>query len=150
MEGKIAIGSSQNFTEHYGKLIHWRLYPLFDIYYKWTEIVDNIQVTHFGEVQFFFRAEIEGQMHGLALISKYGPPDAELLHQSSNALWVSQYQGNEQLKVINIKSIATCIAMIPFMDPPDGRFFVCEKMGLEIGYLGGVDEDLNGANDPDV
>jgi hypothetical protein len=89
-------------------------------------------------------------MHELALISVYGPPDAELLQQSSGALWVSQYHGCEELKIIDIKSIATCVAMIPFIDPPDGRFFVCEKMGLEIGYLGGVEEDLDNENDPDA
>ena len=36
------------------------------------------------------------------------------------------------------------MAMVPFMKPPDGRFFVCEKMGFEVGSLGeplAADED---------
>lgn len=119
---------------------------------KWSETTadSETQVTHFGEVQYFFRADLDEQIHGLALISMYGPPDPELLDQSSGALWVAQYQGNENLKVINIKSILTCIAMVPFMDPPDNRFFVCEKMGLEVAYLGGAEEDIDNIHDPDA
>jgi len=54
------------------------------------------------------------------------------------------------LKVIEIKTIATCVAMVPFTKPPDGRFFVCEKMGLEIGHLGGSQEDPDDPDDPDA
>lgn len=82
-------------------------------------------------------------MRGLALVSTFGQPNAELLQQSSGALWVAEYQGNDTLKVIEIKTISTCVAMVPFMDPPDNQFFVCEKMGLEIGYLSGAEENLD-------
>lgn len=30
--------------------------------------------------------------------------------------------------------------MVPFKEPHDGRFFVCEKMGLDIAFLGGYEE----------
>ena len=93
---------------------------------------------------FFFRSDIRGEVIGLALVSEFGPPDNELLVESSNALWVSHYLGNANLRVIEIKSISMCVAMVPFTKPPDGCFFVCEKMGLKVGSLGeplAADED---------
>jgi hypothetical protein len=98
-------------------------------------------MNHFGEVQFFFRSDIRGEVIALALVSEFGPPDNELLAESSNALWVSHYLGNQNLRIIEIKSISTCVAMVPFTKPPDGRFFVCEKMGLEVGSLGEPADD---------
>ena len=88
-------------------------------------------------------------MKGLALVSVYGQPDPDLLHDSSQALWVSIYHGDEALKVIDIKSISTCVAMIPFTKPPDSCFFVCEKMGLEVAYLADTQEDAEDPGDPD-
>jgi hypothetical protein len=90
------------------------------------------------------------EIKGLALISLYDPPDPDLLRDSSNALWVAHYRGDDNLKVIDIKSIATCVAMIPFTKPPDGRFFVCEKMGLEVGNLSGLIEVEGDIGDPDA
>ncbi|KAF8151584.1 hypothetical protein B0H34DRAFT_664807 [Crassisporium funariophilum] len=114
-------------------------------------VSDVIQQGNYGEVQFFFRATFQdNETRGLALVSVYDPPDPDLLRDSSHALWVSLYRGNESLKVINITLISTCVAMVPFAKPPDGRFFVCEKMGLEIGYLGGSQEEDGDANDPDA
>jgi hypothetical protein len=40
--------------------------------------------------------------------------------------------------------------MIPFLDPPDDRFFVCEKMGLAVSYLGGAEEHTDDLDDPDA
>ena len=117
---------------------------------KWFENVNGARTANFGEVQFFFRANIgNNQMKGLALVSVYGQPDPDLLRDSSQALWVSIYHGDEALKVIDIKSISTCVAMIPFTKLPDGRFFVCEKMGLEVAYLADTQEDAEDPGDPD-
>lgn len=30
--------------------------------------------------------------------------------------------------------------MVPFKEPHDGRFFVCEKMGLDVAFLGDYEE----------
>jgi hypothetical protein len=119
--------------------------------FQWFETIDGEQKASYGEVQFFFRATLQNdEIRGLALVSVYDPPDLDLLHESSHALWVARYRGNEALKVINITSISTCVAMVPFTKPPDGRFFVCEKMGLEIGHLGGSHEEVDDDNDPDA
>lgn len=114
-------------------------------------MADGTQRATFGEVQYFFRAQISTEVtKALALISVYDPPDADLLQESSHALWVTKYRGNMALKVIDIKTIKTCVAMVPFTKPADGHFFVCEKMGLEVGYYGGEYEDPNDSDDPDV
>lgn len=108
------------------------------------------ETTQYGEVQFFFRAKLGNEIKACALVSVYGPPDEDLLHESSHALWLCHYNGNETLKVIDIKQIATCVAMIPFTDPPDGRFFVCEKMGLQVSLFTGTEEDPWDPSDPDA
>lgn len=76
----------------------------------------------------------------LALISEYGIPDPVLLEESSGALIVCQYWGAASLSVIPAKNIISCLAMVPFKEPHDGRFFVCEKMGLDVAFLGGYEE----------
>lgn len=40
-----------------------------------------------------------------------------------------------------MKLIASCVAMIPFKDR-NNMFYVCEKMGLEVAFLGGAGEDV--------
>ena len=61
--------------------------------------------------------------------------------KSSGTLMVCQYQGIALLEVIPVKIITSCIAMVPFQEPQDGRFFICEKMGLDMTFLAGLQED---------
>ena len=95
----------------------------------------------FAEVQYFFRAKLHGNEETLALVSTYSPPEPVLLTESSGALMVCKYRGISSLEVIRVKNIISCIAMVPFKDPHDGRFFVCEKMGLDMACLGGMQEN---------
>ncbi|KAF8811838.1 hypothetical protein BYT27DRAFT_7221332 [Phlegmacium glaucopus] len=76
----------------------------------------------------------------LALVSIYGTPDPILLEESSGVLAVCQYKGIAALEVVAVKQIASCIAMVPFKEPGDRRYFVCEKMGLDIAFLAGSQE----------
>jgi hypothetical protein len=76
-----------------------------------------------------------------ALISCYDPPDKRLAEASSGALLVCQYRGNASLEVIQAKDITSCVAMVPFKNQ-ENMFFVCEKMGLEVAFLGGAGEDV--------
>lgn len=94
----------------------------------------------FGEVQFFFQLKIDNREETVALISVFGNPDPHLLQESSGALIVCKYQGNNSLEVVPVKTISTCIAMIPFKNPEDNLFFVCNKMGLDVAFLGGAQE----------
>ena len=95
----------------------------------------------FAEVQFFFQVFIQGTEQTVALISKYSSPDEEFLDMSSGALLVCRYSGMAALEVISVKNIASCVAMVPFKEPEDSHFFVCEKMGLEVAFLGGAREE---------
>lgn len=95
----------------------------------------------FAEVQYFFQTTVGDQKETLALISHYSKPDSQLLEASSGALLVCKYQGDASLEVISAKKIASCVAMIPFRNFIDNQFFVCEKMGLEVAYLAGIEEE---------
>ena len=94
----------------------------------------------FGEVQFFFQLVIDNAEETVALISVFDNPDPHLLQESSGALVVCKYRGNNSLEVVPVKTISTCIAMIPFKNPEDNLFFVCNKMGLDVAFLGGAQE----------
>ena len=95
-------------------------------------------------MQYFFQANVNGTTNTVALLSVYGEPDAHLLEVSSGALLVCQYYNADQasLKVVSVKNITSCIAMVPFGDLVHQKYFVCEKMGLEIAYLGGITDEL--------
>ena len=69
-------------------------------------------------------------------------PNPRLLEESSNTLMVCQYMGDAALKIIPVKKIASCIAMVPFNDPADDYFFVCEKVGLEMAQMAGAQEEI--------
>lgn len=104
-------------------------------------------IAAFGEVQFFFQLKIGDIEEMVALISVFGNPDQHLLQESSGALLVCEYRGNNSLEVIPVKTISTCITMIPFKNPEDNRFFVCNKMGLDVAFLGAAQEVEDEDND---
>jgi hypothetical protein len=79
------------------------------------------------------------------MVSVYSLPHAGLLTLSYNTLWSCTYHGNHSLRVIDAKSISAVVAMVPHQSFPDDsnpaeRFFVVEKPGLDISFLGGVTE----------
>lgn len=62
------------------------------------------------------------------------------------ALWSCEYQGDESLQFINIKTIQSVVVMIPhrialpgFL-PSSERFFLVEKPGLDVAVMAGVQE----------
>jgi hypothetical protein len=75
------------------------------------------------------------------LISLYAAPDATLLARSHGTLWCCEYQGESELRVIPAKAIISVVAIVPHKDD---RFVVVEKLGLEVAYMGGVEEDMAG------
>ena len=99
----------------------------------------------FGEVYFFYRIAIgRDQWMPVALISLYSAPDPSLLEISSNTLLVCRYHGDGKLALVKAQSIKSVVAMVPFMEKPEGgqprchngRFFVVEKPGLSLAELG--------------
>jgi hypothetical protein len=87
-----------------------------------------------------------GQQHRvLALVSVYSPPHAGLFEASNGTVLSCIYRGEADLKVIDISSIVSVVAMIPHDPFADGdtqeRYFVAEKPGLEVTVLGGIEDD---------
>lgn len=52
------------------------------------------------------------------------------------------HQGDAGLRVVNVKSIASVVAMVPLGPADENQFFVAEKLGLDVAHMGGLDEDL--------
>jgi len=96
-------------------------------------------------VQFYFLNEnAELELDAYALISLYGPPDADILEDSYHTLWACKYHGDDNLKVIPISAIISVISMQPLprkTGDPENLWFVVEKSGLDdIEITGYVDE----------
>ena len=94
---------------------------------------------------FFYHASLGGdQWQPVALISLYSAPDPALLEISSGVLLVCQYHGDDSLILVEAQAIKSVVAMVPFMEKPeggrprchDGRFFVIKKPGLSLAELG--------------
>ena len=78
----------------------------------------------------------------LVLLSVYSPPDRVLYQKSHETLWSCRYQGSAGFKVLEAKSIRSVVAMVPLDDEDTGRYFVTEKLGLEVACMGGMEEEL--------
>jgi hypothetical protein len=96
----------------------------------------------YSEVIFFFQATIHDHTRTLALVSDYSPPDLDLLRHSYETLWTCRYQGADNLRVVDVKNIQSVVAIVPFPFQHE-KFFVGEKLGLEVTALGGVEEEDN-------
>ena len=68
----------------------------------------------FGEVQFFFQAEINAQVTLLAIVSLYTLPDERLLELSYHSLVVCTYEATRALVVIEAQTILSIVVMVPY------------------------------------
>ncbi|TBU45493.1 hypothetical protein BD309DRAFT_860050, partial [Dichomitus squalens] len=121
----------------------------------------------FAEVQFFFRLQRMREDGGtddvdmtLAMVSKFTAPDAAIVRESYGTLLACRYQGEASRKVIDVKEIASVIAMVPL--PPrreeaedpraaelySNRFFVMEQLGFDSSCIG-REENLAHEEDSD-
>lgn len=93
------------------------------------------------------------------MVSLFSNPDRTLLRQSMNTLGVVNYFGEAGLTVIDIKTILSVVAMIPYrlaltaeertepavIQRAANRFFVGEKPGLDVASFGErAEADLEG------
>ena len=101
----------------------------------------------FGEAQFYFQIadpNDDDKFIPYALVSLYGPPNAEMLEQSFRTLWACTYSGLNDLLVIPISSIISVVSMQPLPrlpEDPEDLWFVVEKLGLD-------DTEVSGYVDP--
>jgi hypothetical protein len=80
-----------------------------------------------------------------ALISQYSQPHQEILNSSYGTLWSSTHGRIEDMQVISAKSILSVVSMIPHSLTPNDLeqwYFACEKPGLEVARMGGVEESM--------
>jgi hypothetical protein len=99
----------------------------------------------FAEVKFYFNVLIGGTQRTLALVCNYLQHDPLLFKNSFCTVWSMTSLGDEGLQIIDVKSILAVISVQPHdhhVEAGDTRFFVWEKSGLDIGVLGGVEEEL--------
>jgi len=96
----------------------------------------------FAEVQFYFlhfATDLEdAPPSAYALVSVYSHPIQRLLNELSQTLWACHYCGDNDLWVINLSSIVSCVSMQPLPrlpTDPYGLWFVVEKLGLEDFWL---------------
>ncbi|KZT02196.1 uncharacterized protein LAESUDRAFT_662285 [Laetiporus sulphureus 93-53] len=112
-----------------------------NVIYVWDSFI------RFAEVQYYFCASVQRQMVILAMVSMYSQPDSDLLERSHNMVWVFKYPESLSLRVVEVKNIVSVVAMIPVPHslgmPQNGQyFFLVEKPGLDVAWLGGAVETI--------
>jgi hypothetical protein len=98
----------------------------------------------FAEIKFFFAKMYGEETRAFALVSLYSPPNEYLLRFSHSTLVACRYQGEAILEVINVKSILSVVAMVPFRYAVDGLnnyYFMIEKIGLDVVEVDSQDND---------
>ena len=107
---------------------------------------------HYAEVQFFFQLSVDpnAQPSTFALISYYGPKDEDLFVKSFGTVWSCTYEGDRSLAIAEVKFMTSVVAMVPHPvigadkeESRAGRFYVAEKLGLDIITIdsGDIDRD---------
>ena len=102
---------------------------------------------------------VRDELRTLAMASVFSDPDPILLKKSHRTLAVVDHRGAAGLEVIDVKSIEAVVAMLPFKfalnkverasaaqcAAAKHRFFVGEKIGLDVAYWAGrIEEDNEG------
>lgn len=114
-----------------------------------SQIQTSPDKVDFAEVQFYFHGVIDETRQALALVCLFSEPDPILLEASYQTVYSVQKLASG-LRVIDAKSIITVIAVIPHdykvNGDPEQRYFIWEKMGMDMASLTNVfadDEDLD-------
>ncbi|EIW73857.1 hypothetical protein CONPUDRAFT_68274 [Coniophora puteana RWD-64-598 SS2] len=97
----------------------------------------------YAEVRYYFIAKINDVTMGFAMVSLYGRPDVQLRDKSLNNIHACRYHGDTALRVINVKTIQSVVAMVPHKFPNHNEIlhFAMEKPGLDVAVFGAL-EDL--------
>ncbi|EIW78817.1 hypothetical protein CONPUDRAFT_59151 [Coniophora puteana RWD-64-598 SS2] len=125
----------------------------------------NVKILYEGEDRFaeiFYFVQLplvlpngdfhEDETSRMALVSIYSQPHAAVLGLSHGQLVSCSHTGDAALRLIDVKTIKSVVAMIPHKLTPLGdettRYFAMEKLGLDVLRIGGMDEpEETGAND---
>jgi hypothetical protein len=87
--------------------------------------------------------------NAVALVSLYSMPHKDLLRLSSNTLYSCEYEGDNALRFIDVKTIQAVVSMVPHTpaichQEPSERFFLVEKPGLDVAVMAGFEDELEG------
>ncbi|KAI0704476.1 hypothetical protein C8T65DRAFT_578151 [Cerioporus squamosus] len=110
----------------------------------------------FAEVLYFFPIEVKladgtVEERTLAMLSDFTPPDRDIAALTHGALLACRYQGQNALRVIDAKEVQSIVGMVPlpartaekvhpqFAALFADRFFVVEKLGFDMTWIGKVD-----------
>jgi hypothetical protein len=123
--------------------------------------MDNGQI-YYGETWYYFQMDICGSVHTLAMILPFSHADKDLLTDSHLTLYVCRPLDEECLKVIDVKSIQSVVAMIPFplkkeeesqpaiKEKFKNHVYVGEKLFFDLSLEGNAElSDESDDNDPD-
>jgi hypothetical protein len=99
-----------------------------------------------AEVQFYFRARLANKDYALALVSLFSEPEGPLFESSSGTVISCRYQGQDAYRVVEVTSILSVVSMVPIQRDGAQRYFLAEKLGLDMAYLAGISEDSNGGD----
>ena len=107
---------------------------------------------HITEILFFVLFDCVGNEFPLALVSLFSSPHADMLRVSSNTLCSCEYQGNDALEFVDVKTIQAMVSMVPHT-PAVGpqatqRYFLVEKPRFNVALMAGIEEEL--PDEPDV
>lgn len=86
----------------------------------------------------------EDKLRAFALVSLYSPPNEFLLQTSHTTLAVCKYQGERALVVIDVESILSVVAMVPFdflIDNDSDQYFMIEQVGLDVVEVNDLEDD---------
>ena len=106
-----------------------------------------------AEIQYYFAITMNDDQRTVALVSLLDAADAQLYESSHGTLSVHKYCADDNLIVVDIKSIRCSIALVPF-PPPDNPtdadrnlFFMFDDLGFDVAEMD-VDAEVD-ANDAD-
>ncbi|CDO75975.1 hypothetical protein BN946_scf184888.g25 [Trametes cinnabarina] len=107
-----------------------------------------------AEVQYFCRLAMNGvpeDLRTVAVVSLFGPRDEDLFERLYGTVWLSAYQGDDTLRVIDVGAILAVVAMVPDSDvvidlsnalephyQQGQHYFLVEQLGLEISHRDGL------------
>ncbi|KAG1794936.1 uncharacterized protein BJ212DRAFT_1411912 [Suillus subaureus] len=96
-----------------------------------------------GEVQYYIECCIDHTrpVEALAVIKLFSLPHQELLRQSHTTFISCQYLGDAGTIVVNVKLIHSVVAMVLHKLNDEDRFYMVEKPGADVTYLGGYLEE---------
>ncbi|KAF8869902.1 hypothetical protein CPB84DRAFT_1693643 [Gymnopilus junonius] len=109
-----------------------------------VKFIDNVGITHFGEVLYYFRCRRQDTLLTLAVLSVYSEPDPELLAASHGTFISCRYLGDSSTQVIDVRHIKAVVAMVPHTlekhgDGEEHRYLI-ERPGLDVVRLGGFED----------